>query len=149
MGMRTMRKYLFRIFISIIITSILAISLTSAIFADSGTNISVNVPIIDISLSPGQSSNQVINVSSSGSVNLTAEVDGLTQTSQGASGPVQAQQDTGSFSARTFISLDKTSLSLSAGTSQNITVSVNVPTGTAQEKDMLQFTYIVSPVREE
>ncbi len=129
--MRTMRKYLFRIFISIIITSILAISLTSAIFADSGTNISVNVPIIDISLSPGQSSNQVINVSSSGSVNLTAEVDGLTQTSQGASGPVQAQQDTGSFSARTFISLDKTSLSLSAGTSQNITVSVNVPTGTA------------------
>jgi hypothetical protein len=126
-----MKKYLFRIFVSIIIASILAISLTSAVFADSGTNISVNVSAIDIPLSQGQSYNQVINVSSSGSVNLTAEVDGLTQTPQGASGPVQAQQDTDSFSARTFISLDKTSLSLSAGTSQNITVSVNVPTGTA------------------
>jgi len=126
-----MKKYLFRIFVSIIIASILAISLTSAVFADSGTNISVNVSAIDIPLSPGQSYNQIINVSSSGSVNLTTEVDGLTQTPQGASGPVQAQQDTDSFSARTFISLDKTSLSLSAGTSQNITVSVNVPTGTA------------------
>jgi len=126
-----MKEHLFRIIAAIMISSMLAISLASQVFADGGTNLSVSVPVIDIQLSTGQSYNQVINVSSSGSVNLTAEVDGLTQTPQGASGPVQPQQDTGTSSARSFISLDKTSLNLVAGTPQNINVSINLPAGTA------------------
>jgi hypothetical protein len=125
-----MKKGLFRIFAAFAIVIMLTVFLSWPVYADGGTNLSVNVQILDVSIAPGHTLTQPITVGSSGGVNLTAEVDGLSQSSQGASGPVQPQQDTGSNSARTFISLDKNSLNLSAGASQVLTATITVPSNT-------------------
>ncbi|MGP8079379.1 MAG: hypothetical protein ACLPVI_02580 [Dehalococcoidales bacterium] len=125
-----MRKQLFRIFAAFAVVSLLTVFISLPVFADSGTNLSVSVQILDVTIAPGHNLTQPITVGSSGGVNLTAEVDGLTQTAQGASGPVQPAQDTGTNSARTFISLDKTSINLAAGASQVLTATISVPANT-------------------
>lgn len=129
---------------AIVIISLLAVSFASVVFADSGTNLTVNVQVINISLSAGESATQTITVGSSGGVDVTVEVDGLSQTPQGATSLIPAQEDTSSFSARSFISLNQNSINVAAGGTQNITATINVPSGTSPG-ERYACIYLTSP----
>ncbi|HUK39273.1 MAG TPA: hypothetical protein VLV30_09180 [Methanomicrobiales archaeon] len=63
---------------------------------------------------------------------VSIEVKGFGQTPTGVYSPLDASQDTGPYSARSFITLDRTSLHLDPGTSQTVTATIQVPQNVGQ-----------------
>jgi hypothetical protein len=58
---------------------------------------------------------------------ITVQVEGLAQSLEGTNGPLAAADDTGPYSARSFITVDKSSFHLEPGASQEVTATINVP----------------------
>ena len=86
---------------------------------------------IVLDMSPGQSEVSTITVSSDSAMDLTVEVGGLSQTLDGSTIVLSPKDDTGPNTARPFISnVDKSSLHLVSGVSQDIHVTISVPSGT-------------------
>ena len=58
---------------------------------------------------------------------ITVQVEGMTQGSDGTMETLSSSQDTGSYSARQFITLDQSSFPLAPGGSQKVTATIQVP----------------------
>ncbi len=123
-------KYLKHLILALIIIS--SIILAVPVFADTGYNVTNN--IITLSLNPGQSQTSTIavtNESSTDPTDLNIEVDGLGQGTDGSTLALSTAQDTSPHSARTFTSINLSSIHLEPNASQDIQVTVTVPGGEA------------------
>ncbi len=90
----------------------------------------INNSIIDVSIKPGQTITSKItieDVSSDASIDMKVETAGLGQSQDGGNLALPASQDLSPFSARTFCSIDKTSIHLEPGYSQEIKVTIKIP----------------------
>ncbi|HXW98954.1 MAG TPA: hypothetical protein VEI51_04455 [Methanomicrobiales archaeon] len=63
---------------------------------------------------------------------VTVEVKGFGQTPTGVYSPVDAAQDTSPYSARSYITLDKTSVHITPGGSQTVTATIQLPQNVGQ-----------------
>jgi hypothetical protein len=116
----------------LVLTVITAFTFTSVVFADT-PSFSVINNILNLSLSPGQSHTStvtVVNESSTIPISLQVEVVGLGQGTDGSNIALTANEDKSPYSARTFTSIDTTSMQLQPGASQNVNVTVAVPGST-------------------
>ena len=97
-------------------------------FANPGMTVS-NAGIL-ATVSPGQTLTQQMTVSIASAdpaADISVQVYGMTQTPSGGYQLLNASQDTGAFSSRTFVSVDNSSFHLEPGASHVLTVTVSVP----------------------
>ena len=129
-------------FIRILVSAVaLALTLESlsviVLFASVYATPSLNVKndIINVQIQPGQSYTHtmtVINGSTTEPLDLQVEADGLGQGPDGSLLILPVSLDVSSYSARTFITnIDKTSFHLDPNGSQDVNVTITVPSGTA------------------
>ena len=83
--------------------------------------------VLDESLASGTS--RIFSISISNDIAVDMEVGGLGQTPSGGTQSVAAQQDTSPYSARSWVTIDKSHLDI--GSNQTLKVTVNVPAGTS------------------
>ena len=101
----------------------------NTVLADSpGLHITGTSIVLD--MQPGQSQISTITVSNDSTMDVSITTGGLGQTADGSTVVLTEQEDTGTFSARSFITVDKTSVHLAPGVAQDINVTLNVPAGT-------------------
>ena len=112
--------------------TILCVSLTVILFVTSPVfaGLKVTNPKIQDSISPSQSETYIMNVGNTNEepMDITVEVKGL---GNYITGPMEAlipDDDQSPYTARTFITATPTSFRLEPGQSQDITITVNVPT---------------------
>ena len=105
---------------------ILSFAPSVALSALGGNTITIGPDMIVDSISAGASKHYDINITNGFAVSVLA--DGLGETPAGASLALTATNDTSSFSARSWVSVDKTNFD--PGINQHLLVTVNVPAGT-------------------
>ena len=115
--------------ISLILAIVSSVIFASQVYATPSYTIINN--ILNLSLNPGQTTTStvtIVNESGSDPMDLQLEVDGLGQGLDGSSlrDPVNASP----YSARTFTSINNTSVHLEPNASQDVQVTVTVPAGT-------------------
>ena len=123
----------------LIITTCLVLLLTAtliplAVLADDNTSSTPglmvsNAGIVDL-VSPGQTITQTMKVSigpNNAATNVTIEVDGVAQASNGTYILLDAAQDTNPDTARPFVTVNTNSFQLQPGGSQDLVATINVP----------------------
>jgi hypothetical protein len=116
-----------------VFTSLICIISAHPINADSDNSNSVTISptLITASINSGSSYTYPITVSAGYA--LTIETAGLGQTTDGSNEELNASQDTGPDSARTWVSIDKTQMAV--GNSQTLNITVSVPSGFQASED--------------
>ena len=97
-------------------------------FANPGLTVSNAVILNDVT--PGQTLTQNMTVaiaSTDPAIDMSVQVFGVAQSLQGDYELLDAAKDTGKYSARTFVSVDKSSFHLEPGDSEDLTATVQVP----------------------
>lgn len=123
----SLRRYSRLIPVAIIVAFLLSL-ISNPVFADPGLKVG-NAAIV-ITVSPGQTFTQKMTVSigsNDPATNISVQVAGVQQSPEGAYILLNASQDTGPYSARSFISVDKSSFHLKPGGSQDVTVTIQIP----------------------
>lgn len=108
--------------ILVILTGLLCISSVTALGV-SGSKFMATMP-------PGSVATHTITLSIEGGaepLDVQAEVMGFSNTPEGSYLPLSAEKDTGPYSARTYITLDKTQVRLNPGTPETIKATIRVP----------------------
>ena len=77
---------------------------------------------------------------------INVQVEGMTQGSDGSLEVLAASQDTGSYTARPFISVDQNSFPLNSGASQTVTATVQVPQNVGDGQRFAMITIQTQPV---
>ena len=99
--------------------------------SDNSNTVTVSPTLITTSINSGSSYTYPITVSAGYA--LTLEVAGFGQSTDGSNEELNASQDTGPDSARTWVSIDKTQMAV--GNSQTLNVTVSVPSGIQASED--------------
>lgn len=125
--------------LSLALVVIISISLMSILPVNADANsITVSPSTIIDSINSGTSKTYTITVTNGFA--LKVEVDGLGETTGGATTAVTPQNDTNSFSARSWITVDKSQLDI--GNDQTLTVVVTIPsTASPSQKYASIFLY--------
>jgi len=116
--------------VALIIAIAFSIISTAIVFAAPDFNVTNDM--INVTMDAGQSYTSKITVtdqSATEPMDLQIEVDGLGQGLDGASLALSASQDTSPYSARTFCSIDKTTLHMEPGAAGYVNATVSVPSG--------------------
>jgi len=92
--------------------------------------------VLDESLASGTS--RTFSISISNDIAVDMEVGGLGQTPSGGTQSVAAQQDTSPYSARSWVTIDKSHMDI--GSNQTLKVTVNVPAGTSPGEKYASIT---------
>jgi hypothetical protein len=95
-----------------------------------GSGLNVTNALILANVNPGQTLVQKITVnigSNHPATDITVQITGVSQALDGGFILLDASQDTGAYSARTFVSVDKSTFQLQSGASQDITATVQIP----------------------
>jgi hypothetical protein len=94
--------------------------------------LSVSGGKIDVTVNPGSNSTQIMNVenTSDTAMNIVVDVEGYGESASNDFVVLSPADDTGLYSARSWLSVSPSSFSLAPGGSQPITVTINVPIGT-------------------
>ena len=137
----------------ILIATIGVLVLTTAlttlpVFANPGLTVSNAVIVGDVI--PGQTLtwSSVVSIGASDPATvITVQVDGMTQAPDGTLGVLTPSQDTGSYTARPFITVDQTSFPLNPGASQTINATIQVPqdVGAGQRFAMINIQTQATP----
>ena len=112
----------------VLCVSLMGLLIATPVSASAG--LTVDNALILATVTPGQTLTQKITVnlgSADTATNITVQVTGVAQTLNGGYVLLDASQDTGTYSARTFVSIDKDSFPLTPGGSQDITATIQVP----------------------
>jgi hypothetical protein len=99
-----------------------------AAFANPGLRVSGALLVTDVS--PGQTFtyDMVVSIASTDpATDIVVQVMGMTQSPDGVNGALPASNDTGPYSARSFITVDKSSFHLTPGASQQVVATIQVP----------------------
>jgi hypothetical protein len=121
-----MKKIFFRLLLVITILAAVFTNLyiSAGVNADAGALSVTNGPVV-ISIAPGATSHYVVTVTNAFAMDL--EVDGLGENADGSVIPVLAQNDTSSYTARTWVAIDKTHLG--PNVNQSLSITVTIPSG--------------------
>jgi hypothetical protein len=101
-----------------------------AIPASANPGLTVSGAMLVTDVSPGGTLTHKMTVSignSDSATDITVQVAGMTQSLDGVNEPLPASEDISSYSARSFISVDKSSFHMEPGTSQEVTATVHIP----------------------
>ena len=116
----------------IIVPALVAIIVLAAtpvtIMANPG--LQVTNPILVANVSPGQTLPFKMTVGigkDDPATNISVQVEGIVQSLDGTNGSLAASEDTSPYTARSFISVDKSSFLLEPGVSQDVTATINIP----------------------
>jgi hypothetical protein len=111
----------------------LAVLVLMALFpmeAMANPGLQINNMILVTDVSPGETLTYTMTISigaTDPATGIAVQVEGLTQAPDGTNGPLAPAEDTGPYSARSFISIDKNSFQLEPGASQDVTATINIP----------------------
>jgi len=114
--------------IGIFLTTCLALIQASPVLAG---GLGVSGGKIEATIDPGSSLTHVINVenTSDAVMNIAVDVEGYGESANNDFVALAAADDTGPYSARSWLSASPSSFSLAAGGSQAVTVTISVPAG--------------------
>jgi len=114
--------------IGVFLTVCLALVQTSPVLAG---GLGVSGGKIEATIDPGSSSTHVINVenTSDAAMNIVVDVEGYGVSANNDFVALAPADDTGPYSARSWLSASPSSFSLAPGGSQPVTVTINVPAG--------------------
>jgi hypothetical protein len=115
--------------IGVFLTVCLALIQASPVLAG---GLSVSGGKIEVSVNPGSSLTHIINVenTSDTAMNIAVNVEGYGETDSNDFVALAAADDTGPYSARSWLAASPSSFSLATGGTQAVTVTINVPVGT-------------------
>ena len=119
-------------FISIATITAIIFSIISTAIVLAAPDFNVTNDMIDVTMNAGQTYTSKITItdqSATEPMDLQVEVDGLGQGLDGSSLALPASQDTSPYSARTFCSINKTSLHIDPGIAGDVNATVTVPAG--------------------
>ena len=122
------RKYLAAL---LLIVTVLAVSLTVValpVLANPGLTVSSAILVADVS--PGEKLTHEMTVSigkTDAATDIVVEILGMAQSPDGVFWALGASQDTSPYSARSLITVDKSSFHLEPGASQNVTATIQIP----------------------
>lgn len=111
-------------FVMVLLPSLIAVSVS----ANPGLTVSDAAVLVDVT--PGETFTQKITVaiaSMDPATDISAQVAGMGQSSDGGYQLLDASDDTGQYSARQFVTLDKSSFHLAPGGSEIVTATIQVP----------------------
>lgn len=124
--MRLIYRYLLiPLFIAAVLLFMLA---ASPALANPGLTVAGAMLVTDVS--PGQTLTHNITLtigSADPATDIAVQVGGMTQSLDGTNDILDVSQDTGGYSARTFITVDKETLHLEPGVPQEVTATIQVP----------------------
>jgi hypothetical protein len=111
------------------LTVCLALIQTSPVLAG---GLSVSGGKIEVTVSPGSNSTQIMNVenTSDTAMDIVVDVEGYGESASNDFVVLSPADDTGLYSARSWLSVSPSSFNLAAGGAQVVTVTINVPAGT-------------------
>lgn len=119
-------------FIGIRLVVLFSLALLAASPSPAYATLSVSGAIVDKEVSPGESFHHTILVSLAPddvATDMQVKVEGLGQQLDGVTRGLPPEQDTSPYSARGFITLDKSSFRVQPGTTQTVKASITVPLG--------------------
>ncbi|MEW6573345.1 MAG: S-layer homology domain-containing protein [Bacillota bacterium] len=107
-----------------------SLALLAAFPSPAYATLSVGGAVVDKEVSPGESCQHTILVSLAPddvATDMQVKVEGLGQQLDGVTKGLPPDQDTSPYSARSFITLDRSSIRVQPGTTQTVYASINVP----------------------
>ena len=124
------------------------IILTIPVLAESGLTVSNAIVVVNVT--PGETLTWSMSVSIAATdpaTVITVLVEGMTQSPQGTLESLAASQDTGLYTARTFITVDQNSFPLEPGASQKLTATIQIPqdVGAGQRFAMINIQTQAAP----
>lgn len=122
--MKLMRHMIIPALAAIIVLAALPVT----VMANPGLQVTNTILVTNVS--PGQTLPFKMTVgigASDPATNIAVQVAGIVQSLDGTNGPLAASEDTSPYSARSFISVDKSSFQLEPGASQDVTATINIP----------------------
>jgi hypothetical protein len=96
-----------------------------------GPRLSVSGALLEWDLNPGESYVHTIGLTAPSAMDVSINLAGLGHALDGGIDPLTPQEDTGLFTARPFISLNKTSLHLEPDVKQEVKATISLPAGIA------------------
>lgn len=102
----------------------------AAIPVSANPGLTVSNAQIVANVTPGQTLTQTMTItiaSADPATDIAVQVTGVAQSSDGSYVLLDASKDTGQYSARSFVTVDKSSFHLDPGASQDITTTIQVP----------------------
>lgn len=126
--MKTLSKY-YAMAVILLIAAITPSLATAPILAAS-SGLSVNGALIRIDVTPGETLTRTITVSIGASdpvMDMSVRVYGMGQSGDGNYVLLDADHDISQYSARSFITIDKSSIHLDPGSSESVTATIQVP----------------------
>ena len=111
-----------------LVAVLLPVLIATTVYANPG--LTVSSALVLTVVSPGQTLTHTMTVSigsNDPATNISVQVYGVQQSLQGAYIPLNASQDTGPYSARTFTTVDNSSFHLEPGGSQDMTATIQIP----------------------
>jgi hypothetical protein len=136
-----------RYIIALAVAVLLAAPPTSAM-ANPGLQVSNMLLIANVSSGDVLTSTMKVSIGATDPmVEIGVQVTGLVQSIDGTNGPSDSAQDTSPYSARSFISVDKTSFQLQPGASQDVTATISVPkdVGAGGRYAIIHITTLAAP----
>jgi len=122
------RRYLVVPLVLAIVLISLSTLVAPPVFANPGFTVTSAIVVADVS--PGQTLTHVMTLSIAATdpaTDVQIQVMGVTQSSDGNLQPLDASQDTGNYSARSFVTVDKSTVHLEPGVPQDVTATIQVP----------------------
>lgn len=121
-------RHLAALMLAVMVLALLLALVALPASANPGLTVSNAILVTDVS--PGQALTRKMTVSignTDRATDITVQVMGMAQFPDGAFGALAASQDTSPYSARQFITVDKSSFHLEPGGSQDVTATIQVP----------------------
>jgi hypothetical protein len=139
--------------LAILLVTLAVVVLTTALMAlpvSADPGLTVSNAVIVANVTPGQTltwSGVVSIAASDPATMINLQVEGMTQAPDGTLGALAASEDTGSYTARPFISIDQNSFPLNPGASQTVTATIQVPqdVGAGQRFAMINLQTQATP----
>ena len=125
--MKSILSYKYLVPVAFIVVSLLVIT---AMPVSANPGLTVSNPGLLATVTPGQTLMQKMTVSignTDPATDISVQVYGVSLSLQGGYQLLDAAHDTGPYSARTFITIDKNSLHLDPGGSEDVTATIQVP----------------------
>jgi len=128
---------------------VVSLATLSAVPVSASSGLTVNNALILANVNPGQVLTQKITVnidSADPAADVIVQVTGVAQTLNGSYVLLDASQDTGPYSARQFVSIDKNSFHVEPGGSQDIIATVQIPQNVGAGGRYAMINIVTAPV---
>jgi hypothetical protein len=138
-----------RMILAGVLVSVAVLMSLVALPVSANPGLSVSNAEIVTNVTPGQTLTESMTVSigaNDPATQITAQVTGVAQSLQGGYELLDAAQDTGPYSARTFVTLSTSSFQLQPGGSQSVTATIQVPQNAGAGARFAIINFATQPV---